>query len=374
LVEEESNPATQPIAERHLVGLWSAIRDAHELVNRGALDDVLETPEAAPLLRSLAADARKLADALARRTVEPAPAMASHPDDAACVLMIDDDAVALDALATLLADDFRVITTTKPGDVTRLLRENAVDAVVTDMRMPDIDGLGVLELVEAAGAPAPPVLLVSGHLDAEERLRAMERGVFDFQTKPIDPEELTARIHHALRHTHELERQRSLQLTDDLTGIFNRRALHTCLAAALARGRQYQEPVALAIIDQDGLKQINDAYGHPAGDRSIVAIASILSGTRRGSDSVVRMGGDEFALVMPGTTAEGASQLLERITTTLTEDPIALAPAVSMRLSVSYGIASTGPETFESEEALLCSADSALYAMKRARHGLRVTG
>ncbi len=373
-MEEQRIPAIQPITERHLVGLWSAIRDANDIVSRGALDDVFDAPEAAPLLRSLAADARKLADAVARRTVEPAPSTASHPAHAPCVLMIDDDAVALNALAALLADDFRVIATTNPGEVPRLLRENAVDAVVTDMRMPGIDGLGVLELVEAAGAPAPPVLVVSGQLDATQQLRALERGVFDFQRKPIDPAELIARIHHALRHTHELERQRSLQLTDDLTGIFNRRALHTCLAAALARGRQYQEPVALAIVDQDGLKQINDAHGHPAGDRSIIAIASILSETRRASDSVARMGGDEFALVMPNTTAEGASQLLERITSTLAEEPVALSPAVSMRLSVSYGIASTGPERFESEEALLCSADNALYAMKRARHGLRVTG
>ncbi len=372
-MKEKDDLAAQPMAERHLVALWSAIRDAHEIIDRGALDDVLRSPEVAPLLRSLAGDARKLAGALACRMAdEPPPSAldASHPDHGPCVLIIDDDAVALNALATLLADDFRVIATTRPAEVTRLLREHVVDAVVTDMWMPGIDGLGVLELVEAAAAPAPPVLLVSGHLDADQRLRALERGVFDFQRKPIDPAELTARIRQALRYKQELERQRLLQLTDDLTGLFNRRALHACLAAALERGRQYGEPVALAIVDQDGLKQINDAYGHPAGDRSIIAIASILSRARRVSDSVARMGGDEFAVVMPNTTAEGASQLLDRITSALAEGPIELASAVRLPLSVSYGIASTGPESFDPEEALLSSADAALYAMKRARHAV----
>jgi diguanylate cyclase (GGDEF)-like protein len=368
-VEDRIGP--QPIAERHLAALWSAIRDAHEIVERGALDSFLGSPEVVPLLRSLAGDARKLADALAHRVGNEsfAPATGLSPPERPTVLMIDDDEVALDALGTLLADDFRVITTTNPGEVTRLLRQQVVDAVVTDMRMPGIDGLGVLELVEAAGTPAPPVLMMSGYLDAGQRLRALERGVFDFQRKPIDPAELTTRLRQAVRYAQELEHQRLLQQTDDLTGLFNRRALHACLAAALERGRQNREPVALAIVDQDWLKQINDAYGHAAGDRSIVAIASLLSRTRRSSDSVARMGGDEFALVMPNTGAEGASQLLERFTGALAESPIDLAPSVRVPLSVSYGIASTGPETFDSPDALLASADGALYAMKRAKHG-----
>jgi diguanylate cyclase (GGDEF)-like protein len=100
-----------------------------------------------------------------------------------------------------------------------------------------------------------------------------------------------------------------------------------------------------------------------------MAIASTLSRTRRSSDSVARLGGDEFALVMPNTSAEGASQLLERFTFALGESPIELAPSVRVPLSVSHGIASTGPQTFDSPDALLASADSALYAMKRAKHG-----
>jgi diguanylate cyclase (GGDEF)-like protein len=351
------------ISNRHLASLWVSVRDALDALGKGELDSVLARADGGLLVSALATDAQRLANALLhyRPAPEIKPAAVPHPRSK--VLVVDDDPQAVAALSELLADLFEVTVTTHPTEVARLLREDPPDAVVTDLHMPGLDGLALMELVQSSSSPAPPVLFVTGSSDASARLKALEHGAFDFLLKPVDPAELSARIHRAVLYSNEMRRQSVLQQTDELTGLLNRRALKVWLSAALEEARRTGEPLTAAMVDQDGLKAINDRYGHAVGDESIVTVAAALAGACRACDAVARLGGDEFALVLRGS-AQGVRDRLEQISQRLAAARLS-ATDPPPRLRVSWGIATARSD--DDGASLLARADQALYEMKREK-------
>jgi diguanylate cyclase (GGDEF)-like protein len=321
------------------------------------------------LAQSLVADARRFSEALEMH-VEPALAVpllpAPVPGNRPRVLIVDDEPQALDAMAQLLGRTYDVTSSLKAVDAAQLARERVPDAVVTDLCMPGVDGLGLLDLLKANRfSPAPPLLVISPRCDGVARNKALQSGAFDCLSRPLDEAELLARLHRAVLYGQQLKREHALQLTDDLTGVYNRRALHASLHDALTASGHRKEPVALALVDQDGLKQLNDRFGHAVGDQCIVAVAKALLEVSRATDVVVRHGGDEFAVVMPNTTLEGAQRMLERASAALAQRRIEVGPGVEVQVSFSYGVAA-GQAGVDGSE-LLSFADAALYAMKRQR-------
>ena len=165
--------------------------------------------------------------------------------------------------------------------------------------------------------------------------------------------DMVARLHESRR---ELER---LSVTDDLTGLYNRRYLMETLANEMRRSRRLDHPCALLIADVDHFKEYNDAYGHLAGDEALARIAAVLRETTRDVDCAARYGGEEFVVLMPETNAVGAMETAQRIRTLLADDEL-----VGAKLSVSIGVAQF-PEDGDAPEALLARADAALYRAKR---------
>jgi diguanylate cyclase (GGDEF)-like protein len=156
------------------------------------------------------------------------------------------------------------------------------------------------------------------------------------------------------------EQVRSMAVTDPLTGLSNYRRLISVLEAELDRSRRTQRPFSVVLLDMDGLKIINDQYGHLTGSRSLVRIGKILRNHCRAIDTAARYGGDEFAVVLPEAGKDIASRVVSRIRERLSAEPE--RPA----LSVSAGVAAF-PEDGDTPERLLGAADRALYAMKH--HG-----
>lgn len=160
-----------------------------------------------------------------------------------------------------------------------------------------------------------------------------------------------------------LEQQQRLAGRDELTGVANRRGFNEALHREVARARRHGKPLSLLMLDMDGLKQVNDRLGHPAGDTAIRAVATAAQSAVRDGDQVFRLGGDEFAVLLPETEGDEAALVGERIRRKLREHPL---PGVLVE--VSFGHARLQADDADGHR-LISHADRALYRNKRARRG-----
>jgi diguanylate cyclase (GGDEF)-like protein len=151
---------------------------------------------------------------------------------------------------------------------------------------------------------------------------------------------------------------------DALTGLPNRALLEDRLQQAQARQRRQSEPLAMLFVDLDNLKQVNDEYGHGAGDELLIAVGQRLRNVVRAADTVARLGGDEFVLMCEGLDEAGATELVQRIRDAVCV-PLALAGAV-VAVEASIGVAHAH-EPDEQLNVLLARADAAMYHDKRHR-------
>jgi len=301
------------------------------------------------------------AHALAQARAHPADA--GGPPGAAArprVLVADRDGAARLAVARLLDPDHEVITADDGATAAVLARTERLDAVVLGASLPGHDGLSALESLrqERLGSELP-ALFLSGRADEGVRVRVLELGA-DFMAKPFSGPELRARLGRVLRQASSARALRYEAHTDPLTRLPNRRALEERLGEEVTRAGRYHTGLSCIMADLDGLKPINDALGHAAGDRALQSLAGVLRAELRESDFAARVGGDEFLLLLPHTSAEEALVLAGRVQARLAE--VTLAPGVGLR--ASFGVAALGPG--DGGEALVQSADRALYAAKRA--------
>ncbi|KAA2236891.1 GGDEF domain-containing protein [Salinarimonas soli] len=172
---------------------------------------------------------------------------------------------------------------------------------------------------------------------------------------------LAAELEAARAHAARLE---ALAYEDPLTGVCNRRGFGRDLARALAYRARYGTPVAVILIDLDGFKRVNDTYGHGTGDRALAHVASLLRAHVRASDTIGRLGGDEFGLVVwqiePAAAAAKAASLEAIVAAT----PLPHGDGV-LPLAISAGVSQIEPD--DTPESILARADAAMYARKHGR-------
>jgi diguanylate cyclase (GGDEF)-like protein len=154
-------------------------------------------------------------------------------------------------------------------------------------------------------------------------------------------------------------------MTDELTGLANVRALHAILERELERSRRFGNAVSLVMLDIDDFKRVNDTHGHQRGDDVLAAVAGVLRDCSRDADAPARYGGEELAVVLPGTDAEGAAQIAERMREGVERLRVPLGGTEYLSVTASFGVAAT-PENAAGKAGLLAAADAALY---RAKHG-----
>jgi two-component system cell cycle response regulator len=217
-----------------------------------------------------------------------------------------------------------------------------------------------------------PILLVISDTDIARLAKGLDIGVNDYIARPYDRNELLARVRTQVRRRRFQDRlrqnyQRGLEmaLTDSLTGVYNRRYMNTHLPSVMSQAAAAGKPLALFMIDIDHFKRVNDTYGHPAGDEVLRAVARRIADTVRQIDTVARMGGEEFVVLMPDAGADVAIKVAERLRQAVAEDsvPEMRAPGGKIAVTISIGVAVMRPG--ETGDALIQRADTALYRAKQ---------
>jgi diguanylate cyclase (GGDEF)-like protein len=178
----------------------------------------------------------------------------------------------------------------------------------------------------------------------------------------------------ALDNAMLLKRVEALSVTDDLTSLYNSRYLNQVLRRETKRASRNGRPLSLLFIDLDGFKAVNDGHGHLCGSRALVEAAAVIRGSARETDVVARFGGDEFALVLPDTGADGAYAVGERIRERIAAHQFLAADGLNLRLTASVGVA-TLPDAATSSDELMHAADAAMYQVKdRGKNGIQAAG
>lgn len=281
------------------------------------------------------------------------------------ILVIDDSPDALAVAQVRLAKEGVQIVCAE-GGVAGLdaARSEKPDLVLLDLDMPDLSGFEVCRALKADPELCMiPVLFLSGSSTPEDKVKGLDLGAVDYVTKPFDAFELRARVRAALRTKHLQDLLIEHASLDPLTELPNRRALMERLQREWARMQRYGGSLAFIMADIDHFKRVNDTYGHLVGDRLLREVARTIARECRDTDLPTRYGGEEFAILVPDETAEGAAQLAERCRRKIEEIHL-VANHQSLCATVSFGVADgTG---LESPRALIQNADQALYEAKAA--------
>ncbi|QOX78120.1 diguanylate cyclase [Trichlorobacter lovleyi] len=276
---------------------------------------------------------------------------------------------------------FHRITEAVDGlDGFKQVSENAPDLILCDLEMPRIDGLRFLQMIRSKEETKDiPVLILTGRTERSLRLKGLSEGANDFLLIPYDPEELIARVKLHLK-SKELEKnlkKRNMELEllthkDPLTGAFNRRYLSMSLDSEIMRHARTGEALSLLMLDIDHFKDINDTYGHHAGDLVLQRVTKRLTEGLREYDLLARYGGEEFVVVLPSTSPTEAEMVAQRLLQgihRLTFSDTLAGTAVT----VSIGVISHSANSVISAAELLSRADTALYRAKQSGRNRVVT-
>ena len=287
------------------------------------------------------------------------------------VLVVDDNERQAQRLATELAVEHRPVVEADPVKA-HLTARGPVDLVIVNGTAKGFDGLRFAAQLRSNEATRHlPILALVDPDDRARAIKALEIGVNDLLSKPIDPEELAARVRTQIkrkRYTdllrNNLDQSLEAAVTDQLTGLHNRRYMTGQLDALVARAVQGGDPVAALLVDLDHFKKINDSFGHDVGDEVLREFAVRLATNVRVADLPVRYGGEEFVVIMPGASLEAAERTAERIRLHVSGSPIRVSGGKDvLSVTISIGVAATnGPK--DTPEALLKRADEALYEAK----------
>ena len=253
------------------------------------------------------------------------------------------------------------------------VRGGDYDLIVVSLGLRGFDGLRLCsQLRSLPEGRNVPILVVVSDGDRRKLTQALEMGVNDYLTRPVDKNELTARVRTQLRKKRYADRLRhnvqlslEMAITDQLTGLHNRRYMARHLDTLIASAHKSGKPIAFLIMDIDFFKSVNDTHGHDIGDEVLREFASRISANVRGIDLACRYGGEEFVVVMPDTDAAFAYAVAERLRKSVEANPFDISrDPGALNITISIGIAaSEGAQ--DNAEALLHRADQALYRAKR---------
>lgn len=301
------------------------------------------------------------------------------------VLVVDDDASILGVVSEVLEDDGYVVSTAATGEeAIELLKSNTFSLVMSDIRLPGINGVKVLEYVKQQ-SPRTNVIMITSHGSLDTSIDAIKHGAYDYLLKPFEDLSLISSAAKRAVDAYRLEVERSqlirslklsneelarvnnvlhgLAVRDGLTELYNHRYINEILDKHIDKTVMEGADLSLIFIDVDNFKVFNDAHGHQTGDVLLRELSALMRENVRSKDIVARWGGEEFAIVCPTTDEETATRLAESLRAAIAKHVFAQDIVTSnASVTISAGVASFSKN--KSKSAMLEAADSALYVAK----------
>lgn len=378
----KTNPATHHIPVVMVTSLDQP-SDRVRGLEAGA-DDFLTKPIAEPVLiarvRSLSR-LKMVTDELRMRAVTTREIGIKSPEREAVaddgrggrVLVVDDRRSSVEHVAAILGPEQTVEIEVDPREALFRAADGNYDLVIVSLGLEGFDALRLCSQVRSLDRTRNvPILAITEPEDGARMLRGLEIGVNDYLMRPIDKNELLARVRSQVRKRRYTERLRDnvqisieMAITDALTGLFNRRYMENHLAALIEQATGRGKPLAVMELDIDHFKSINDTHGHDAGDDVLREFALRIKRSIRGIDLACRTGGEEFVIVMPETDLTVAAMVAERLRRRIAAEPFSISQgARSIPVTLSIGLAALrGVDDVSA--SLLKRADRALYQAKR---------
>ncbi len=289
------------------------------------------------------------------------------------VLVVDDRKASYERLHGMLAKEHEVEVEPDPAEALFRVADGGHDLVVVSLGLENFDGLRLCSQVRSLERTrTTPILAVAEAEDSARLMRGLEIGINDYLMRPIDRNELLARVRTQVRKKRYTERlrdnvQMSIEaaITDALTGLHNRRYMESHLATLVEQAHARGKPLTVLVLDIDFFKAVNDTHGHDAGDDVLREFAVRLKKSIRGIDLACRLGGEEFVVVMPDTDMAVATMVAERLRRRIAADPFPIARGErKVEVTISIGLAAlTGAD--DGAASVLKRADLALYRAKR---------
>lgn len=290
------------------------------------------------------------------------------------ILLVDNQPRTQETISRALKRQHSMVIEENPQEALFRAAEDDFDLALVNLEIADHDGLRLCSQLRSLERTRQLPILVIDQQDTEERLvRALELGVNDYITLPIDRNELLARVRTQIRRKRFADKLRDnvqltleMAITDPLTGLANRRYFERQLAMMVNQATGRGRPLSLLVIDIDHFKLINDTYGHLAGDAVLAEFARRLKGSVRGIDLSGRFGGEEFVVAMPDTDMPTALAIAERLRTHISSTQFKVDGAPEpVAVTVSVGVGGVDARV-ETPTDLIARADAALYEAKRS--------
>lgn len=292
-------------------------------------------------------------------------------EDKKSIFIVEDDEMMLAQFKRILDNtgEYRTLTAKNASDALDILNKTIPDLILLDIMLPDMNGIELLKKIKEYHPSANiPIIIISAIADIETKVKGIESGADDYLVKPVDRFEMLARIRANLRKSEAQRRLKSnleiaaqQAITDPLTGLYNRQYLKNALERELSHARRYKRPFSMLILDIDHFKDVNDTFGHLAGDGVLREIAGILKDNVRASDVAARYGGEEFVVVLTDTDIRGAVTAAEHLRETVAQHGFAGVDGRQITISI-------GCTEFQSDDAdmdaVIKKADNALYRAK----------
>ncbi len=285
------------------------------------------------------------------------------------ILIVDDEKSNLDILNHILKPEYTLLIAKSGRDALKRVEQSKPDLILLDIIMPDMSGYEVFtELKKSHVTEDIPVIFITGLNNSEDEEKAFLLGAVDYITKPFVHSIVLARVRTHAKIIQQMKTIEKLGMIDALTEIPNRRSFDNWINIEWLRAMREQQTLSLLMVDVDKFKNFNDKYGHPLGDSILKRIAKVITVTlSRATDSVARVGGEEFIVLLPNTDLHGALKIAEDIRANV--ESIKLDDIIKdeeASVTVSIGAASIIPEIDDSLYDFISRLDKALYSAKDA--------